>query len=147
YENIIYHTEPNTSDLDSSFHNINNSNSTTHSYDDHPNDPAVETRRQEIEENKITQREEHNKPFATTEKIIYELTIPKGTILYLRDIEGRTFDSTIILNKIHTIKDLIIALDSPIIKARFERIKVSYLRSHNPKKGRDHRSKNELQLL
>jgi len=145
-ENYIYHDEMNTSDLNSSSHTINHHDSTT-SLHDLLRDSTLETRRQEIEENQIAQIKEHNKFSPTTGKIICELLIPKGTILYLRDVQGRTFDSTIMLEKVSTIDELINALSSPIIKARFERIKCEIESRNIPKKGRAHPLKDELQFL
>ncbi len=145
-ENIIYHNEPNVSDLNLSSHNINNNDSVISSYD-FSNDSAIEAHRQTTEENQMAQIEAYNKPFPATGKIIYELSLPQGRTVYLRNIEGRTFDSTLIVEKTYTIKHLIAALQSPIIQARFQRIKYNYKSLHNPKKGRDHKSKDEMQLL
>lgn len=145
YENFIYHDQMNASDLNSPSDNINNPDLTPSH--DPLSDSALETRKQGIEENQVAQISEHNKNFQTNGKIICELLIPKNKILYQSDIEGCTFDSTIILDKIHTIKDLITALISPIIKARFERIKRTIESINIPKKGRDHRLKNELEFI
>jgi hypothetical protein len=110
----IYHNDLNFSNPESPSHNVNNHDSISPSHDP-LSDSALETRKQGIEENQTAQIEAQNKSFPITGRIIYELNIPKGTILYARDVQGRTFDSTLLLEKTHTIKDLIIALQSPII--------------------------------
>lgn len=120
-ESFIYHDEINTSNLNSSSHNISNHDSAAPSHDP-LSDSTLEARKQEIEENQTAQIEEHNKNFQATGKIICELLIPKGRKLYLRDVEGRTFDSTIILEKVGSLDNLTNALASPIIQARFQRI-------------------------
>ncbi len=145
YSNNLYHDELNTPELNSSSDTIDAPDIIpTH---DLLNDFALETRKQEIGENQAAQIEAHNNKHFTTGKIIQELKIPKDRILYLKDVEGHILDSTIILDKTHTIQDLIKALNSPIIKARFERINRSIERRNIPKKGHDHKSKKELDFL
>jgi hypothetical protein len=145
-EYIAFHNETNTPDLNPSSHHINNNDSLTFSHDS-LNDSTLETRKQGIEENQTAQIEAQDKSFQITGRIIYELSIPKGKVLYLKDVEGRTFDSTLILGKTHTVKELINALNSPTIKARFERIKCGIASRNIPKKGHDHSFKNELKFL
>ena len=147
YSNILlYHNEPDAPDVNPSSDNSNNSDLT--SFHDLLNDSRLETRRQEIGESQTAQVEVHNnKNFCTTGKIIQELKIPKDRPLYLSDLQDHTFDSTIILRKVDSIKDLVNALNSPIVKARFERIKRSIENRNIPKKGREHRSKKELDFL
>lgn len=145
-EYITYHEKTNISDLNSSSHDINTHDLTTSSHDLLSNS-TLETRKQAIEENEIAQIKQHNKTFPTTQQILRELTIPKGTILYAKDIQGCTLDSSLMLEKVKTIDELINAFSSPIIKARFERIKFAIENRNIPKKGHVHPSENELLFL
>lgn len=140
------HDDCNDSDSDLSAPNVKNPDIEP-SYD-LSNDSALETRRQDIDEHQTAQIEaEKNKYLSAPDKIIRELSIPKNVILRASDVQDRIFDSTIILQNTHTVKDLITALDSPIIKAYFERTKRSIERVNVPKKGRAHPSKNRLDYL
>ena len=105
-------------------------------------DSAIDQRRQEIESNHAMQA--NNIP--QNPRILRELSIPKETILYLRDVQGRTFDSDLILNKIHHAHELKTALNSPIIEARIKRISHALINSHI-KKGTEHLRQGELNFL
>ncbi len=131
-------------------HEITQSNKVNTAPDcDHFKDFTQEQRQQELADKfEIQQKNAIRQSMTQDSQIIKELSIPKGTILYLKDVINRTIDSEIILKNAYAIQDLSHELVNPIIEARFQRIKCEY-RNKPIKRGRGakYNYKSQLKFL
>src|SRR5204863_5567131 len=94
---------------------------------------------QELANNPSLLNKNNGHYFVNGKEILYELLFPRGLTLETEQLQKYVFDSTLILEKVHTIDGFIEALSSPVVQARLQRIQYLIKMNSNDKSFRKYK--------